>query len=168
MMKATVFLRRLSDHINIAVLWAGAGFMCLMVLLVAIQIVARYALQDAPAWTEEGARYAMVWSAMLAATSSFHGKLDPALVTIGASASVLMQSCARIARFVCVAVFCGALLYYSPGMIARSALRETQTLGFNLAFVTAVVPIFAAIVLFHAFVQLIDWNAAESLAEREE
>jgi len=65
--------------------WAAAGFLCLMVLFVTIQIVARYVLSDAPAWTEEAARYAMTWSALLAATCAFHDRVDPVLVTVSAS-----------------------------------------------------------------------------------
>ena len=33
--------------------------------LIAIQVVARYVFSEPPGWTEEGARYAMVWSGLL-------------------------------------------------------------------------------------------------------
>ena len=147
-------LRHASSRINMAAKWAAAGFLCLMVLFVTIQIVARYVLSDAPAWTEEAARYAMTWSALLAATCAFHDRVDPVLVTVSASSPRRMQTLSRLARFVCVAIFAGPMLYYSIGMVARSSLRDTESLGVNLACITVIVPIFASILLFHAVAQL--------------
>ena len=43
----------------------SVGFLSLMLLLVVFQVVARYIFQAAPVWTEEGARYCMVWGGLL-------------------------------------------------------------------------------------------------------
>lgn len=160
-------LRRASGAVNCVAQWSAAGFLCLMVLMVTIQIVARYAFRDAPAWTEEAARYAMVWSALLAATSTFYSKADPVLVNMAESKSRLLRTLTHWARFVCVIVFTGPLLYYSIGMVGRSSLRETESLGINLAFVTVIVPIFAVIVLFHALAQLFELEPITQGGERD-
>lgn len=160
-------LRRASGALNAVAQWSAVGFLCLMVLMVTVQIVARYAFRDAPAWTEEAARYAMVWSALLAATSTFYSKTDPVLVNMADSKSRLLRMSTRWARFICVIVFTGPLLYFSIGMLSRSSLRETESLGINLAFVTVIVPIFAVIVLFHALAQLVEVERSTQAAERD-
>ncbi|KCZ86193.1 tripartite ATP-independent periplasmic transporter DctQ component [Hyphomonas adhaerens MHS-3] len=155
------FLINADRRLNTGLLWAASGLLSLMVLLVMIQIVARYVLQDAPAWTEEGARYCMVWSALLAATCAFYEGADPALIKVDAGSPPALQKARSWLRFMCVLVFSGTLLVYSPGMILRSALRQSEALGVNLALVTMVVPVFALVILFHAFVQILTGRAAE-------
>jgi TRAP-type transport system small permease protein len=83
------FLLKVDARLNSGLLWTASGLLCLMVILVMIQIVARYVLQDAPPWTEEGARYCMVWSALLAATCAFYEGADPALVKVDDCAFVI-------------------------------------------------------------------------------
>jgi TRAP-type transport system small permease protein len=155
------FLINADRRLNSGLLWAASGLLCLMVVLVMIQIVARYVLQDAPAWTEEGARYCMVWSALLAATCAFYEGADPALIKVDADSPPALQKATSRVRLLCVLIFSGTLLMYSPGMILRSALRQSEALGVNLALVTMVVPVFALVILFHAVVQIITGRAAE-------
>ena len=40
---------------------AGIGFLSLMMLLVLFQVLARYIFQAVPVWTEDAARYCMIW-----------------------------------------------------------------------------------------------------------
>jgi len=61
---------------------AGAAAMVFLVVLVAvvmIQVLARYVLNAPPPWTEELARYAMIWAGLMGATLSFKRRFDPAL-----------------------------------------------------------------------------------------
>jgi TRAP-type C4-dicarboxylate transport system permease small subunit len=155
------FLIKVDARLNSGLLWTASGLLCLMVILVMIQIVARYVLQDAPPWTEEGARYCMVWSALLAATCAFYEGADPALVKVDADSPPRLQRAVSLARFACVLALSGTLLVYSPGMIVRSSLRQSEAMGINLSLVTAVVPVFALVILFHAVVQFVTGRAAE-------
>ena len=155
------FLIKADRRLNTGLLWVSSGLLCTMVLLVLIQIVARYLLRDAPAWTEEGARYCMVWSALLAATCAFYEKADPALVKVSGESPVRLQKATSLMRFICVLVFSGVLLVYSGGMLMRSALRQSEALDINLALITGVVPVFASVILFHAVVQFMTAQTTE-------
>nr|WP_272212822.1 TRAP transporter small permease subunit [Marinicella sp. W31]MDC2878744.1 TRAP transporter small permease subunit [Marinicella sp. W31] len=54
--------------------WTGAGLMGLMVIVILIQVFFRYVLNDALAWTEELARFLMLWMVSLMAPTAFrHG-----------------------------------------------------------------------------------------------
>ncbi|WP_084421594.1 TRAP transporter small permease [Henriciella litoralis] len=148
-------LQRVSAWVNTAALVLASVLLCLMVGLVVVQVVARYIFQDAPAWTEEAARYCMVWSALLAASCAFYQGVDPALIKVGQNASMAQKRGARIARFLFVSMFAGTLLFHSAGMLQRASLRHTEALGLNLALVMMVVPVFCLLILFHAAVQLV-------------
>lgn len=54
-------IRFMSRAISNGVLAISIGFLVLMLALVIFQVVARYGINNAPAWTEEAARYAMIW-----------------------------------------------------------------------------------------------------------
>ncbi|PRX10722.1 UNVERIFIED_ORG: TRAP-type C4-dicarboxylate transport system permease small subunit [Martelella mediterranea] len=54
--------------------WTGAALMGLMVVVILIQVFFRYVLNDALAWTEELARFLMLWMVSLMAPTAFrHG-----------------------------------------------------------------------------------------------
>ena len=51
--------------------WIGTACVALMVAFILIQVVFRYVLNDAPAWTEEGARFLMLWMTGLMAPTAY-------------------------------------------------------------------------------------------------
>ena len=51
--------------------WIGTACVALMVAFILIQVFFRYVLNDAPAWTEEGARFLMLWMTGLMAPTAF-------------------------------------------------------------------------------------------------
>ena len=56
------------------------SFLVVLVGAVMTQVIARYVLQSPPAWTEELARYTMIWAGLMGATMSFKRRFDPALI----------------------------------------------------------------------------------------
>ncbi|MDI5984847.1 TRAP transporter small permease subunit [Halomonas sp. M4R5S39] len=130
-----------------------------MLVFVAIQVMARYAFSAPPSWTEEMARYMMVWSGLLGATLSFKSKADPALfqAPFRGKGGLWMQLAALV-RGTAVLVFLVPVVYFSlfgPGMattrgfIARQARLSADTLGFPMSWVAIAVPVCASIILVH-------------------
>lgn len=50
--------------INAIEVWVSVFAMLLLILVVSIQVFCRYVLQDSLAWTEELARYLVIWSVL--------------------------------------------------------------------------------------------------------
>lgn len=147
-------LERVSDGIN-RVVWTGAaGFLVLMLALVVIQIIGRYGFSDAPAWTEEGARYAMVWSGLLGGVVAFHQNADPVLVQVTDRHPLWLRRLQVWSGTACIAIFLGVLLANSLGFVMRAAARDTESLGWNLGVVVAVLPLYAGLVLVQAVLKL--------------
>ena len=55
--------------INAIEVWVSVFAMLLLILVVSIQVFCRYVLQDSLAWTEELARYLVIWSVLSDAVS---------------------------------------------------------------------------------------------------
>lgn len=154
---------RISDAFDLGCR-TGAGICFIaMLVFISIQVVARYLLQSPPTWTEELARYAMVWGGLLGATVAFKSRYDPTLVKAPENKPPAIMFFAGVFRAATVVMFLGPVLYYSlfgpnmdpaRGFLGRSLVRTADTLGFPMIFVAAAVPIAATVILVHLAARL--------------
>jgi TRAP-type C4-dicarboxylate transport system permease small subunit len=147
-------LSRISHYLDMGCRWAATGFFGGLLMLVLFQVVTRYILRNPPAWTEELARYCMVWGGMLGATVAFKGGADPCLVKPPVQGNRLWISAATFLRAAVTVSFLGPILYFSDQFLMRTWHRTTEALGIPTALVTVAVPFAAAVILFHLLAQL--------------
>lgn len=134
-----------------------------MVLTVLLQIWARYGFDYPFTWTEELARYLMIWAGLLGATCAFKRQLDPTVVSPAGTG----EGARRVAQLALLAltvlIFLLPILYYSfygpnmnfeRGFMWRSSNRISPGLGLNMALVGCVVPFSCATVLLHLAAQI--------------
>lgn len=143
-----------ANAINVVLLWSAGLLTIAMVLLIVLQIIGRYVLAEAPAWTEEAARFAMVWAGLLGGVVAFHTDADPVLTPVGRDKPFWLRRVQAWARTICVAISSIVILYYSPGFIGRASLHVSEALSWNLGVVGAIVPIYAALILVLAAIKL--------------
>lgn len=74
------FIIQTSDRLHLVTRRVAVFAVCAMFLTVIVQIVARYVFSSPPVWTEDIARYAMVWTGLLGATLSFKTQSDAVLM----------------------------------------------------------------------------------------
>lgn len=134
---------------------AAMGFFSAMLILVLFQIVARYIFRAAPVWTEEAARYCMVWGGLLGATAAFKAEQDPRLVQPPSTGSKLWINSATWLRSLATVVFLGPVLYYSDSYLVRTWHRTSDALEIPLMWVTLAVPTAVLIIFFHLLARII-------------
>jgi TRAP-type C4-dicarboxylate transport system permease small subunit len=134
---------------------ASIGFFSLMLLLVLFQVLARYIFQAVPVWTEEAARYCMIWGGLFGATAAFYGDKDPRLIQPPKSGSKAWIISATWLRAIAAVVFLGPVLYHSNRFLARSWQRASEGLVIPMAFITVAVPLAVVIIFIHLFARLI-------------
>lgn len=136
----------------------------LMIALVVLQIAGRYFLHTPLAWTEESARYCVVWAGLLGTTLSFRYGYDVLLFRRPKMKSKFFDILIRSIHFVSVAVFLGPVIWFAPGFLERQFARTSEILEIPSGYITAVVPAFSFIILYHAWVMLIypDQNMASN------
>lgn len=135
-----------------------------MVGVIMLQVVSRYGLRQPPGWTEELARYLMVWGGLLGAASAFRRATDPAVVRRDENGGDCRARLARVAIGLTAVIFVGPILYYSifgagmdtaRGFLARMSARTSPGLGINLVFVAAAIPTVCALLLVHLAARLV-------------
>jgi TRAP-type C4-dicarboxylate transport system permease small subunit len=138
---------------------ASIGFLSLMLLLVLFQVLARYIFQTVPVWTEEAARYCMIWGGLFGATVSFRTGWDPRLIQPPQSGPKAWIISATWLRALATVVFLGPVLYHSDRFLARGLHRISEGLEVPMAFITVAVPLTVVIIFIHLFAQLIGSDA---------
>ena len=151
---------RLADHVHalsrrmnfvatrVAALCFGA-MLCVMML----QVVARYAFASPPFWTEELARWLMVWGGLLGASAAFHTHADPAMVH-PPSHVVWRQKLQVVARFVAAWTFFAPVLWYSWPYVLRQLGRTSEGLEISTAWMAAALPVAIVLILLHGLAGL--------------
>jgi len=146
-------LLALSQAVDRCCRFGAATGLVLMLVLIAIQVVARYIFAEPPGWTEEGARYAMVWSGLLGGAVAFKAGSDPVMLRLkvfeGSTAIAWLHAAS-------VVLFVGPILYFvgpgqdlARGFLARSASRSTEAIGLSMAWFTAALPVTFIAILIH-------------------
>ncbi|MCC6008179.1 MAG: TRAP transporter small permease subunit [Rhodobacteraceae bacterium] len=146
---------------------ALAGAVLALVVMVGamtVQIVARYVFAQPPFWTEELARYAMIWAGCLGATVAFRRMADPRVVDHTHSPRPWLRPLASLGAGLAAAAFLGPILWfglYGPGMnparghIARAARRNSEALDIPMSWVALAPAVMAGLILLHAGLLLI-------------
>lgn len=139
---------------------AGAVLgLLVMVGAVVVQIVGRYVLAQPPFWTEELARYAMIWAGCLGASVAFRRGIDPKVVDLASHPRPALRRIAALAGAAAAAAFLAPILWFGlfgPGMdparghIARMARRTSEALDIPMSWVAAAPAVMSALILIHA------------------
>lgn len=152
------FLDRLSAGVDRVLRLIALVGLVLMVAFIALQVVARYGFAAPPAWTEEAARYAMVWVGLLGASISFRAGFDPRLVRLPATLPRPVLAMGALIRGAAVVAFLGPILFYcfyGPGLnparsfLARNLYTTAETFDMPTIFVAVTVPIFIIAIFLH-------------------
>ena len=134
-----------------------------MVLTILLQIWARYGFDYPFTWTEELARYLMIWAGLLGATCAFKRRLDPTVVAPAADSLGVQRLAKMTFLTLTVLIFLIPILYYSfygpnmnfeRGFMWRSSNRISPGLGLNMAIVGSIVPFSCATIVLHLAAQI--------------
>lgn len=129
----------------------------ILVGAVALQVVARYVFFSPPTWTEELARYAMIWAGLLGATLSFKRRFDPALFGAGAP-ETWRAIVAGILQSAVVLIYLLPILWYAffgpganpaRGFLTRHSRTTAESMEFTTFWVAIAVPIMIVLILVH-------------------
>jgi len=128
-----------------------------LVAAVMLQVIARYVFQSPPPWTEELARYAMIWAGLIGATMSFKRRFDPALFSAPpktpwmAAAAGLVQSLTVLIYLLPILWFSffGPNMNFKRGFLLRHSRITSETLDFSTFWVAVAVPIMIVFILIH-------------------
>ncbi|MDP5366635.1 MAG: TRAP transporter small permease subunit [Paracoccaceae bacterium] len=142
-----------------------------LVFLAGWQAAARYLLDQPPSWTEELARYTMVWAGLLGASCAFRANADPSLFPAARERTDGVGRVFAVIRSIGALIFITPILWYSvfglngsmaSGYIARNAKQLAETVDVPMSAFAMAVPIGFSLILLHLVSHL-----ANALAGRD-
>lgn len=133
--------------------------MALLVVDVVWGVFSRYALGQQTKWTEELARFLLVWVALLGGALAFRTK---AHLGVDYFVNQLHPDARRVTAVVAhlvVLFFAGAVLLFGGAIVVREALALEQTtpaLGWKMGYVYLALPISGFFVVLYTFDNLVE------------
>lgn len=147
-----------SARLNSVALWGAVAAVAIMVGAAMWQVIARYIFASPPIWTEELARYAMVWAGMLGASCAFHAKTDPTLFPAARAITGRKGLVYALIRTAGVMLFAFPVVWYcfigprggfARGFLSRSAARTAEMIDVPMVWFTSAIPIAFILILIH-------------------
>jgi TRAP-type transport system small permease protein len=167
-------LNRLSDGLNRAALLGAVLAVAVMLFAAGWQVIARYVLNQPPIWTEELARFSMVWGGLLGATCAFRYRRDPTLFPEALNRTGpagLVFSLIRASGALCFALPILWFSFFGPsadparGYLARLAGRQTDTMDLPIVVFGIAIPLAFGLILLHVLADVA--RAAAALKDTE-
>jgi TRAP-type C4-dicarboxylate transport system permease small subunit len=150
-------VKSLLASIDRALQWALVMLMSSMVLAVTWQVVSRYMFSSSSSWTEEVARFLLIWIGMLGAAWAFRNRMHIGLDLLpqklrGVSARNLRWFTQSI-----IMLFAVAVLVIGGGQLVLLTweLRQySAVLGLPISVVYAVIPLTGVLITFYSIAAL--------------
>lgn len=160
---------RLSAAINIWVERIVAILMVLLVLDVWLGVVARYGLRWQIPWTEELARYLMIWAALLAISAGIAHREHIGFVLILRKLPRFLQKFMLVAFDTVGFAFFAFMFVYGIGMTLTGAKQFAMIFDMSMAWPYASVPVASFLcALQMILVAIRDFGNLDSLGDQEE
>lgn len=145
--KTAAVLERLT---MVPLLIAGAA----MVAIVIAGTFWRYVLGDPLLWTEEAARYLMIWIALIGASVCIrHGEHVRVEMLVRLLPSALRKAVDVIVAAL-ILVFLGVLVWIGGGMALEATRQTSPALGIPMAVPLAVIPLSGALMGLHLILRV--------------
>ena len=158
-------LEKLSFTINAWVEYLLFGFGFGMTVVVAVQVLFRYVFNQSLFWSEELARYLLVWLSFLGASVAYRRKAHPGIDMLQKRMpDALKKSTKILVHLVSLALF-AVMIYFGCRFAYFVRLQISPALYLPKWIVFVIVPISGAILLIHA-VNFLIGELAEDARDR--
>lgn len=119
----------------------GMTLVALMTAIILIQVFFRYVLGNALSWSEEIARFMMVWLTFLIAPVAYHKGLNVSMDTVSSLFKGRFGTIVQLVVNLLIMAMVMVLLWKSFGMIERGMNLRASTVNIKVAFIYLVMPI---------------------------
>ena len=150
------FLSRLSKSINQSVEILVFAMGLTMTLIVVIQVFFRYILNHSLFWSEELARYLLIWLTFLGASSAYFRHVHPGVdIIYSQMPEKLKHISAIIAHLVCIGIF-GIMIIFGFQFAWFVRFQISPALSLPKWIIASIIPVSGLILMLHGFVFFVD------------
>jgi TRAP-type C4-dicarboxylate transport system permease small subunit len=140
-------MNRVSEHfLNI--------LMAIMVLVVFIQIIFRFLLTIPLSWSEEVARYIMVWTTFLGAALAVEKKAHPFIEVFVNLLPLEIKVPVNILIICLSCVFYAILVFYGAMFVTSSVMQPSAAMEIPMGYVYIIIPVGGIMLILNSLVQI--------------
>ena len=145
-------VKRIIDRVDRLLKFALILLMSVLILSIAWQVASRYFLRDPSSWTEELARFALIWAGLLGAVYAYRTNAHVGINILSLKASPAGRRRLEIISAICVIVFSIIVIVGGGNLVALTARLEqtSAALGIQMSLVYAIIPICGVLLAFYA------------------
>jgi TRAP-type C4-dicarboxylate transport system permease small subunit len=142
-------LKKASDFLNTICKRIGALLLLAMVVIIVIQVIARYILGSSLSWSEETSRFFFIWVVLLGTVIGVH---DGSHVAVEFLLNMLPKSLNCFLKFfytACLCVLSGVMVWSGIELSMAVALQLSPATRISMTYVYAAVPVCSGIMFVH-------------------
>jgi TRAP-type C4-dicarboxylate transport system permease small subunit len=125
--------------------WLTSAILAALLLIVLAQIVSRYVLNNSLPWTEEAARYLMIWGVLLGVSLSYRNGYLISIETFVSRLPAPVRKVLQVVNKLLSLGFIGILTVYGVNLCILGAQMESPALGLSYLWVYLAVPVGAGL-----------------------
>lgn len=160
-------LAKLTHHAANVLLYAAAGGLVLMTVIVGWQVFGRYVLNSSPSWSEQASLTLMIWYVAFAAAAGVREGFHIRIVAVEAAVSPRLAKGMRLASNL-VVMLCGiAMAVWGGELVARTWTHVIPSLGISRGFAYLGLPIAGVLIVLFGFERILEELSNENRETEE-
>lgn len=159
---------RIIDQINKVIMLLIGLFAILMSIVIIFQVFSRYVLDYSLTWSEELARYLMVWSIFLGAALALRKKSLIAVEVISENLPYQVRRVLKIVVYVICLFFFILLLLKGIEMVGMVKMQRSPALQVPMSIPYAGIPIGATALILNAIAVILELISGDTSQQEED
>lgn len=151
-----LMLEKLSRSINHWIEYTLFGLGMAMALIVANQVFFRYVLNQSLFWSEELARYLLVWLTFLGATVAYRRKLHPGIDALYVRMPTMMKKIAALMTHLASIGLFAVMIVYGYQFAYFVRLQISPALYLPKWIILSIIPVSGLILMLHGIAFLLN------------
>tara|TARA_R110002049_G_scaffold73329_27_gene189697 strand:- start:393 stop:902 length:510 start_codon:yes stop_codon:yes gene_type:complete len=146
-------ITRIFDSVDRLLKLALILLMSVLVLSITWQVASRYFLRDPSSWTEELARFALIWAGLLGAVYAYRTHAHVGIDILATRLSPVGRRRLEVISAICVIAFSASVIIVGGSNLVALTARLEQTsaaLGVQMAWVYAIIPVCGILLVLYA------------------
>ncbi|MDR4887697.1 TRAP transporter small permease [Fredinandcohnia sp. QZ13] len=152
-------IKKIVDFINGIFKWILIVLFFVLVVVVFLQVIFRFVLEQPLAWTEELGRYLLVWTTFLGAGYGMSVKAHPGVEILYEAFGPTVKKVLNVVISILVIFFFWQVIVHSFDFIGRSMIQKSPVLQIPMGYIYTVIPISSILFIINLlYVVISEWN----------
>jgi TRAP-type C4-dicarboxylate transport system permease small subunit len=144
-------LVKISDKINRTVEYITGFFLFVMVIIIFIQVIFRYLLENSLSWSEEMARYLFIWVTILGVSIGVKRGFLVAITLLVDELKPNVKKWFGMFTNLVILFFSLIMIVYGASLVFNVAAQLSPAMRIPMPFVYTSIPVSGLIILIHIF-----------------